>query len=235
MEAIGRLHAAGIETLFVTNNSRERHVSCAEKLNSLGIAASPESVVHSGDAIGSLVSPGERVILCAGEAVAEGLESQDVEIIRADEIEGEVPKADAVVISWVAEHEYKRLNIATAAVLNGARLLAPNVDPIYPTAEGMLPGSGAYAAAISYATGVDVQSAGKPSPAMAAAVKARRDDLEWMVGDQPRTDGALAELMGLSFALVHSGVTAPNHGPFEMPIAVEGADLSSVVDHVLGA
>ncbi len=64
----------------------------------------------------------------------------------------------------------------------------------------------------------------------AAAILLARAGTRMLVVDR---DGALAERMGLSFGLVHTGVTAPDHGPFDVPITAEAADLAGLVEKVL--
>ncbi len=54
-----------------------------------------------------------------------------------------------------------------------------------------------------------------------------------MVGDQPRTDGRLAERLGIPFGLVDSGVTpAGGHG-FDTPLAARGSDFFTLVREAL--
>ena len=54
-----------------------------------------------------------------------------------------------------------------------------------------------------------------------------------MVGDQPRTDGRLAERLGLPFALVDSGVTPAGSEDFDTPVAVRAPDFVSLVQTCL--
>ena len=46
-----------------------------------------------------------------------------------------------------------------------------------------------------------------------------------MVGDQPGTDGLLAERLGIPFVLVDSGVTPPGAPVDDCPVALRAADL----------
>ena len=54
-----------------------------------------------------------------------------------------------------------------------------------------------------------------------------------MVGDQPRTDGRMAERLGIPFALVDSGVTRPGTPVDSVPVAVRMSDFVALVDAAL--
>ncbi len=56
-----------------------------------------------------------------------------------------------------------------------------------------------------------------------------------MIGDQPGTDGRLAQRLGLSFALVDSGVTRPNASAGNVPIGLRAPDFEHLVAQVLGS
>ena len=94
------------------------------------------------------------------------------------------------------------------------RLIATNEDPTHPTPDGLLPGPGALLAAVATASGVEPGGGRQAPPAdgrttSAAGFWVRRGDrAAVMVGDQPATDGRLAERLGIPFVLVDSGVTA---------------------------
>ena len=90
----------------------------------------------------------------------------------------------------------------------GARFVATNLDATYPTADGMIPGTGALVAAVAIASSATPEVAGKPEPPTVALVHQRLGTTGVMVGDRPSTDGAMADALGWPFALVLSGVTA---------------------------
>ena len=107
-------------------------------------------------------------------------------------------------------------------------------SPTLPAPAGLVPGSGALLAAVATASGVTPEIAGKPHEAMAALMKKRfglqdGDASAVMVGDQPRTDGRLAERLRIPFALVDSGVTPARARGFDVPVAVRAPDFVSLV------
>jgi HAD superfamily hydrolase (TIGR01450 family) len=202
-EAVERLRNAGHRVLFVTNNSNPVIADQIEKLSNAGVPAEPEEIITSSQAAASLVDAGSTALVCGGQGVVEALEERDVETIR----EGE---ADAVVVGFHREFDYKRLTAAFRAVLAGARLIGTNDDPTFPTPDGPVPGGGSLLAAVAVATGVDPVVAGKPHDAMAAMVRERLGgELEGtvLVGDRPSTDGLMAHRLGIPFVLMLSGVT----------------------------
>ena len=88
-----------------------------------------------------------------------------------------------------------------------------------------MPGAGALLAAVATASGVTPEIAGKPHDPMAALMKSRfgfedGDGSVVMIGDQPRTDGRLAQRLAIPFGLVDSGVTPAGADDFDVPVAV---------------
>ena len=209
-EAVAALRAAGSQVLFVTNNSSASIGDQEGALDAIGIPAAGD-VITSAMAAAHLVAPGERVLVCAGEGVAEAVSGRGGHPVDgSDETAGAV---DAVVVGFHTSFDYTRLRIAASAVLAGARLIATNADPTYPTPAGPIPGGGSILAAVATATGATPVIAGKPFAPMAETVLdalGRPDPATLlMVGDRPSTDGQFAIALGCPFALVRSGVTPP--------------------------
>jgi 4-nitrophenyl phosphatase len=206
--ACGRLVAAGIEPVYVTNMSRLTVVEQEEKLARHGIDATGR-VVTSALAVATLCSPGERVLVVGGRGVVEALEARDVELVDA------LP-ADTVVVGMEpAAFRYDLLKRATLALREGARFLATNTDPTYPTPEGLVPGSGAYVAALETASGRKATVAGKPNRAIADLVIDMVGPEGVVVGDRAETDGEFARALGYDFGLVLSGTTTESDLPVE--------------------
>lgn len=223
-EAVERLRACGHRVLFLTNNSNPTVAELAEKLASMGIPAEPYDIATSSQAAALLVEQGQTALVCGGDGVAEALRERGAEPIW----EG---KADAVVVGFHREFDYKRLTAAFRAVAGGARLIGTNDDPTYPTPDGPVPGGGSILAAVAAAAGVKPTVAGKPNEAMARLVASRLGhDLAGtvLIGDRPSTDGLMAARLGVPFVLVQTGVKEePEQG---MNVDVETADLASLVD-----
>jgi 4-nitrophenyl phosphatase len=224
-DAVARLRAAG-PLLFVTNNSSRPLAHYEGALERIGIPA-VGAVVSSASAVATLVEPGERVLLCAGPGTEEALLGRGAEVVRDG-------RADAVVVGFHREFDYERMRIAAGAVDAGARLLATNDDPTYPTPEGPIPGGGAILASIVTATGATPQIAGKPHGPIADLVRRRLGGDGWVVGDRADTDGRFAAALGYRFALVLSGVTRAEHLPVLPAPEVVADDLARAVEVLLG-
>jgi HAD superfamily hydrolase (TIGR01450 family) len=226
-EAIVRLHGAGVAVAFCTNNSSERVSHYEHKLARFGV---PEGlpVITSAQAAASLVSPGERVLLCAGDGAREEVERSGAEIVPPG------AGADTVVVGFHRTFDYAAMTAAVRAVLGGARLLATNDDPIYPAADGPAPGCGSILASIERGSGASAVVAGKPNRPMAELIRARFGDSGVFVGDSLGTDGAMATTLGWPFGLVLSG----NVGPADVPSGHDpvwvAPDLAALVDRHLG-
>ncbi|MCX7621822.1 MAG: HAD-IIA family hydrolase [Acidimicrobiales bacterium] len=200
-EAIGQLRARGEEVVFVTNNSYFTRQEVAAKLAGHGICAE-NAVLTSAMAAARLVQPDETVLVVAGPGVVEALVERGANVVRDGD-------ADAVVVGFHPDFDYEGMRVASRAVRGGARLIATNDDPTYPTPEGPIPGGGAIVASISTASGVAPVVAGKPYEPMVALVRERLGNQGWVIGDRPDTDGRFAQALGFRFGLVLSGVTAP--------------------------
>ncbi len=226
-DAVARLRSAGHRVLFATNNSWALLGDQEAKLAGFGIAAEGD-VVTSALAAARLVEAGERVLVCGGPGIAEAMASAGAEVVR----EGD---AEVVVVGFDPGFDYGRLRAATRAVDRGARLVATNDDATYPTPDGPIPGGGALAAAVAYASGVTPTVAGKPHPPMAALVRALGGAEGTMVGDRPATDGAFAAALGYRFALVLTGVTEADDLPVTPAPDVVADSLGALVEEELGS
>jgi len=226
-ESVAELRSAGQRVLFVTNNSSVRLADQEAKLAAHGIPAE-DDLVTSAQATGTLIAPGEVVLVCGGPGLVEAVESRGATAVH-------VGPADAVVVGFTRDFDYALLRAAAGAVRGGARLLASNDDATYPTPDGPIPGGGAILAAVQTGSGATATVAGKPYQPMADLVLARigeGDTDHTMVGDRPDTDGRFARALGARWALVLSGVTASAEGATPEPDVV-AADLATLVRSVL--
>jgi 4-nitrophenyl phosphatase len=193
----------------VTNFSALTVAEAEQKLADVDIDASG-SVITSAMAAGSLIKHGERVFVCAGPGVVEAVEVAGGVCVDGDD------EIDVVVVGFHTTFDFAEMAAAAHALHNGARLIATNTDPTYPTPDRLLPGNGALVAGIATAGKVQPIVAGKPHEPVAALIHHRLGTTAGdaqnfarhvMVGDLPATDGALARLLGFEFAFVESGVT----------------------------
>jgi 4-nitrophenyl phosphatase len=225
--AVTALRDHGARVVFATNNSAPTTEELLARLQRVGITSVAADLATSAGAAASLLRPGQSVQVLAEGGMLEALEVRGVK--RVDD--GPV---DAVIVGWSRAFDFDVLASTAAAARRCGRLIGTNEDPTHPTPAGLVPGSGALLAAVATASGVTPEIAGKPHEAMAALMKERfgfgdSDASAVMVGDQPRTDGRLAERLGIPFALVDSGVTPAGARGFDVPVAVRAPDFVSLV------
>jgi 4-nitrophenyl phosphatase len=183
------------------------------------------------------------VLVAGGPGIVEAVTQMGAVVVaRTDdditdaEFAARAVNVDTVMVGYHSSFNYRGLTRAVTPILAGARLVATNDDPTYPTPAGLIPGGGAILAAIAKAGGVRPIVAGKPFAPMGQLVRQRLglDDLRvaWMAGDRDSTDGAFARLVGAKFGLMLSGVS---ENPDERTVAPDGvfANLAALADHVL--
>ena len=118
---------------------------------------------------------------------------------------------DFVVVGEGRTVNLEMLETAVQMILDGAKLIATNLDPNCPTKNGTRPGCGATVAYLETATGTKAMNMGKPSPIM---MRAARKELGLMtsqtimVGDTMETDIIGGVQMGYRTVLVLSGTTS---------------------------
>jgi glycerol-1-phosphatase len=236
-EAIEQLRAGGLRVGFVSNNSSQPVGDVTAKLAAAGVPASRRDVMTSAVAAAALLAselqPGAPVLACAGPGVVEALAAAGLRPVDR-------PPAAGVVVGMHRDFDFNELDRASAAVRDGARFVATNLDPTYPVPGGMVPGSGAIVAAVATAAGRVPEVAGKPERPMVDLVRERLGPAGVVVGDRPSTDGAFANALGWPFALVLSGVTRrePSAGGESIPNPrppFVAADLASLAPALLDA
>ncbi len=214
--AVTRLMAAGHAALFATNNSSATLAQQEAKLERLGIEAKGR-VISSATAAGSLVQPRERVFVLGGPGVVEAIEARGATSVAVGPIEERAAQVDVVVVGLDFQLTYERLRMAVGAVRNGARFIATNHDPTFPSEHGLLPGGGSIVAAVATASESQPVYAGKPNTPMAQLALSRLGPGGLMIGDRHDTDGLFAKRTGYRFGLVLSGVTSSEQARAQAP------------------
>jgi len=150
-------------------------------------------------------------------------------------------RPDAVVVGLDPQATYLRIAVAADAIRAGARFIATNRDPVYPTERGLRPGAGSLVAAIEATTGVTPLSIGKPAPHLleeAARVVGGEAKDSVMIGDGLATDLAAARTVGARSILMLTGVTdraalealQPGDRPTE--VAADATELAAALDRL---
>ena len=119
---------------------------------------------------------------------------------------------DAVVVGLDPQFTYQKLTVAVDCVRHGARFVATNRDPVYPTERGMRPGAGSIVAARGG------RGRGRPDLDRQARAAAPGDGRPGagirvgeavMIGDGIATDLAAAVALGIPCILMLTGVSSP--------------------------
>jgi NagD protein len=118
---------------------------------------------------------------------------------------------DYVVLGETRNYSFNAITQAIQLVNAGARFIATNPDVTGPSPSGVLPATGAVAALITKATGVDPYFVGKPNPLMMRSALNAMDahsENTVMVGDRMDTDIVAGLEAGMRTVLVLSGSTS---------------------------
>ena len=228
-DALRRLVVAGTPIRFVTNNSTKTPHQVAQKIRQLtGVDVDPRTVLTSAMAAVTLLSSEDGPVMVIGE---QGIEDALTE--AGFTITDDPDESRTVVVGLDRGIDYPKLATAATAVRGGARFIASNPDPTFPSSEGLLPGAGSIVAAIAAAAGKEPEVAGKPHLPMRRLVRNSGVAAAWVIGDRIDTDVAMAEAEeDWEAILVMTGVTDTSQASSSTAHVV--ADLAAAVDLVLG-
>ena len=228
--------ARGDDVVYVTNNSMHYRADYVTRLAAMGAPITADTVVSSARATALHLVTHEtgirRVLVVGAGGLERELRDVGLEVVTAgaaatrmhqEGIDGWAAAGapDAVVTGLDPNLTYLRLAAAADCVRAGARFIATNRDPVYPTERGLRPGAGAIAAALEATTGVTPLSIGKPAPhllELAAEAVGRHASEAIMIGDGLGTDLAAARAVGASCVIMLTGVT-------------KGSDVEALADH----
>jgi NagD protein len=204
---IAQLLDRGVPFAFLTNNSQRTRRDVATKLNRLGIPADESHIFTCAMATARFLAaqkPQGTAFVIGEGGLLQALHKNGYAIVDDD--------PDYVVVGEGRTFTMETIEAAVRMILRGSRLIATNLDPNCPTAQGLRPGCGAIVAMLEAATGLKAFSVGKPSPVM---MRAARKELGLatgetiMIGDTMETDILGGVAMGYRTVLVLTGSTQP--------------------------
>jgi NagD protein len=202
---VGALRESAIPFLFLTNNSQRTRRDVVTKLARMGIEVEERHVFTCAMATARFLARqkphGTAYVLGEG-GLLHALHVNGYSIVDH--------AADYVVVGECRTITLEMLETAVRLILDGAKLIATNLDPHCPTSSGVRPGCGATIAYLETATGARAFSVGKPSPVMMRVARkelglATSDTI--MIGDTMDTDIVGGVQMGYRTILVLSGGT----------------------------
>jgi NagD protein len=202
---IQRLQQAGAKFLVLTNNSLYTPRDLYVRLQRIGLEVPPNAIYTSALATAQFLNsqhPGASAFVIGEAGLTTAL--HDIGYVLTDQ------SPEYVVLGETTAYSFERITVAMRLVAAGARFIATNPDVSGPGEGGMVPATGAVAALISAATGVQPYYIGKPNPLiMRTALRtldAHSED-SVMVGDRMDTDIIIGTESGLETILVLTGVT----------------------------
>ncbi|MCC9607692.1 HAD-IIA family hydrolase [Blastopirellula sp. JC732] len=200
---IATLKKKQIPFLFLTNNSQRTRRDVAAKLYRMGIDVEEERIFTCAMATARFLAkqkPGGTAFVIGEGGLHNALHRNGYAIVDH--------APDYVVVGEARSITLEMLDAAVQMVLDGAQLIATNLDPNCPTKSGTRSGCGATVSFIEKATGKTAFSVGKPSPVMMRSAQWELGVRSWetvMIGDTMETDILGAVQMGYYATLTLSG------------------------------
>ena len=202
---IQKLRAQSIPFLIFTNNSEYTPRDLQVRLSYMGLEVTPENIFTSALATAQFLysqHPAGRAFAIGESGLTTAL--HDIGYILTDQ------EPDYVVLGETTTYSFERITRAVRMISAGARFIATNPDVMGPGEGGIVPATGAVAALISAATGIQPYFVGKPNPLMMRmalrAINAHSEDSA-IIGDRMDTDIVSGTESGLRTILVLTGVT----------------------------
>jgi len=248
--------AAGDDVVYVTNNSMWYRADYVTRLEGMGAPVSPDRIVSSARATAlyllDLQPPVGRALVVGGPGLMHEIRDVGIEVVSSSDaadrwttngrdVAAATGQVDVVVVGLDLDFSYARLACAAAAIRAGARFVATNRDPIYPTERGLTPGAGSIVVAVEAASGRTPISIGKPGPLLLeVAAHAVGGDVTRavMIGDSLVTDVPAAHAVGARSVLMLTGITtraqvaALTIADRPTEIAADSAELAAALDRL---
>lgn len=203
-ELIRQWKDADTPFLVLTNNSIFTPRDLAARLRASGLDVPEDriwtSALATADFCASQIPGGSAFVI--GEAgVTTALHEAGFIMTETD--------PDYVVVGETRNYSFEAITRAIRLINNGSRFIATNPDATGPSAEGVLPATGAVSALITKATGKEPYVVGKPNPMMFRSAMNRigaHSENTAMIGDRMDTDIVAGIEAGLHTVLVLTGI-----------------------------
>ena len=205
---LARLAELGMRFMVMTNNSSYTPRDLSARLHTSGLEVPETSIWTSALATARFLKrqrPGGTAFAIGESGLTTALHDAGYTLTERN--------PDYVVIGETRSYSFERVTRAIRLVATGARFIATNPDPTGPTRRGPVPGTGAIAALISRATGVEPYFVGKPNPLMVRSALNALDahsETAAIIGDRMDTDIKSGLEAGMHTVLVLTGSTARN-------------------------
>jgi NagD protein len=202
---VRRLEETGHRYLLLTNNSVYTPRDLAARLAATGLQVPEQAIWTSALATARFLDqqrPQGTAYVIGEAGLTTAMHERGYVLSERD--------PDYVVLGETRAYSSEAITRAIRLISAGARFIATNPDPTGPAPAGPQPATGAVAALISKATGVEPYFVGKPNPLMMRealrAIDAHSESTV-MIGDRMDTDIVAGMEAGLQTILVLSGIT----------------------------
>jgi NagD protein len=191
--------------LVLTNNSIFTPRDLAARLRASGLEVPEDSIWTSALATAAFCKsqmPGGSAFVIGEAGITTAL--HEAGYIMTD------TRPDYVVVGETRNYSFEAITKAIRLINGGARFIATNPDATGPSAEGVLPATGAVTALITKATGREPYVVGKPNPMMFRSAMNRigaHSENTAMIGDRMDTDVVAGIEAGLHTILVRTGIS----------------------------
>ncbi|KAI9567652.1 HAD-like domain-containing protein [Boletus coccyginus] len=231
VEVLDILRKRGKRLIFVTNNASKSRKSYKGKFDQLGIQATVDEIYGSAYVAAVYISsvmklPQDKKVYVIGmSGLEEELRDEGISFTGGTNSTDNTlepfslgnftldPDIAAVLCGFDLKINYTKLSKAFQYLTRnpGCQFLVTNEDSTFPTADGLLPGSGSLSAPLRVALGRDPITIGKPAKIMLDCIQAKVNfdpARTIMVGDRLGTDILFGQAGGLATLLVLTGVTS---------------------------
>jgi len=204
-ELLEQWQATGTPFLVLTNNSIFTPRDLSARLRSSGIDVPEENIWTSALATAAFLkqqSPGGTAFVIGEAGITTALHEAGFIMTETN--------PEYVVVGETRNYSFEALTKAVRFINDGARFISTNPDATGPSAQGVLPATGAINALITKATGREPYIVGKPNPMMFRSALNRigaHSETTGMIGDRMDTDIVAGIEAGLHTVLVMTGIS----------------------------
>jgi 4-nitrophenyl phosphatase len=207
------LNEKGINWALLTNNNTKTAQNYVDKLIKFGVPADSSVVFTSSTATAAYIlenyGPEAALHVVGMDGLLITLREAGF-LVSTGETPPEHPVV-AVVSGMDRQITHDKIKVAMRLIMNGADFIATNTDGSFVTPEGFNPGTGMVIGALQFASGTNPTVMGKPEAAIfQTALKRFKADpsTTLMVGDRLNTDILGANRLGITTAMVLTGVNS---------------------------
>lgn len=211
VETINYLYSKNKKIIFLTNNPSGSNTEYKKKLGNMCIKADINQIITSTASLCHYLTSRLR-----------NINTKSAYVIGSKHLKNSVAKTGVKLISTTADStdyvimgghknfHYGEINHASRFIRNGAKLIATNRDPCYPSKNGFSPGTGALLSSIEISGGKKALITGKPEKyifQLSLKLAEVRKNKAVIIGDNLKTDILGGINYGIYTVLTLSGVT----------------------------